>query len=29
MNRDQTIYLCDDDTDVRAALSFLLRQYGF
>jgi two-component system response regulator DctR len=28
MNRDQVIYLCDDDADVRAALSFLLRQHG-
>ena len=28
MNRDQLIYLCDDEAEVRGALSFLLRQHG-
>ncbi len=29
MNQQPTIFLCDDDEDVRGGLSFLLRQSGF
>jgi FixJ family two-component response regulator len=29
MNPQATIYLCDDDEDVRGGLSFLLHEAGF